>query len=59
MQVARFILKGSSQEARDERSDSSEDEESNLCSMGHGDMAPAVRKLWRTFPGRLKLKQEQ
>ena len=57
LQVAMFILKGSIEEADDDNSDSSGDEEGSLCILGHADMAPAVHKLWRTFPGRLKLTQ--
>lgn len=58
MQVATYILKGSFEEIDAENLDSSENEEDIMCSTGHGAMAPAVRKLWRTFPGRLSLKQE-
>ena len=55
MQVATFILKGSIREARADSSETSEDEEDMLCSVGHRSVAPAMRRLWRTFPVRLSL----
>lgn len=56
MQVANFILKGSIEEDRQDDTDSSEDEESTMCSSGHKIMVPAFHKLWRTIPVRCKLK---
>ena len=53
-QVATFILKGSMKDLSE--TESSEDDEDNSTVSGlHQDMAPAVNRLWRTFPAFCKL----
>ncbi|CAK0773104.1 hypothetical protein CVIRNUC_004030 [Coccomyxa viridis] len=53
-QVATFIVKGSIKELSDSE-DSEGDDDASAVSGLHRDMAPAVNRLWRTFPASCKL----